>query len=306
MKIVKRKASSKKNLALTLMALPPVIMLILFSYIPIFGLILAFKDLRYDKGILGSDWVGFKNFEFFFKSTDAWRVIRNTLGLNFLFIVATLVVSLAIALTLNEVRSRRAVKTVQTIMFFPYFVSWVVVGYLMYGFLHHNYGIINNALTFIGKDSVAWYARPEFWPLILTIAYIWKNAGYNSVIYYAGLMGIDSSYYEAAELDGASRWQMIWSITLPMIRNLIIIMMILAIGRIMFADFGLFFQLTRDTGALYPTTDVMDTYVYRALRVTGNLGVSSAVSFFQAIVGFCLILVSNLIVRRIDSDSALF
>ena len=204
---MKKRASTKKNLSLTIMALPAVIILFLFAYVPMGGLIIAFKDYRFDKGFLGSDWIGFKNFEFFFKSNDAWVVLRNTLGLNFLFIFCTLVISVIIALMLNEVRCRKLVKTTQTIMFFPYFMSWVVVGYLLYAFLHHNFGILNNIITFFGGEAVSWYARADYWPFILTFMYVWKFAGYNSVI-----------YYEAAEIDGASRWQMIWKIALPMIK----------------------------------------------------------------------------------------
>lgn len=300
------RVSRKKNTTLTIMALPAAVILFLFSYVPIAGLIIAFKDFRYDKGFLGSDWIGFKNFEFFFKSNDAWVVLRNTIGLNVLFIGLTLVVSVAIALMMNEVRSRKMIKVTQTIMFFPYFMSWVVVGYLLYAYLHHDYGIINQLLQFLGLHSISWYARSEYWPVILTFMYAWKMAGYYSVIYYAGLMGIDDTYYEAAALDGASRWQMVWKITLPMLKGIIIVMVILQVGRIMYADFGLFFNLTRDQGALYATTDVLDTYIYRALRVTGDIGIGSAVGCFQAVIGFVLIMGSNLVVRKLDKDSALF
>ena len=293
MKKKRRYAGRKKNRTLTLMALPAVILLFTFAYVPIVGLVIAFKDFRYDKGFLGSEWYGLV-------------VIKNTIVLNFLFISLTLVVSVIIALIMNEVRSRGVVKTVQTIMFFPYFMSWVVVGYLLYAYLHHDYGIINQLLSFFGLSDVSWYARSEYWPAILTFMYVWKMAGYYSVIYYAGIMGIDDTYYEAAALDGASRWQMVRKITLPMIKSLIIIMAILQIGRIMYADFGLFFNLTRDQGALYATTDVLDTYIYRALRVTGDIGIGSPVGCFQAVVGFILIMGSNLIVRKIDKDSALF
>lgn len=302
----RKKVGRKKNRTLTLMALPAAVLLFTFAYVPIVGLVIAFKDFRYDKGFMGSEWIGFKNFEFFFRSNDAWVVLRNTIVLNFLFIALTLVVSVIIALIMNEVRSRRVVKTVQTIMFFPYFMSWVVVGYLLYAYLHHDYGILNQILEFFGMPDISWYARSEYWPAILTFMYVWKMAGYYSVIYYAGIMGIDDTYYEAAALDGASRWQMVWKITLPMIKSLIIIMAILQIGRIMYADFGLFFNLTRDQGALYATTDVLDTYIYRALRVTGDIGIGSAVGCFQAVVGFILIMGSNFIVRKLDKDSALF
>lgn len=300
------RVSRRKNTTLTIMALPDAVILFLFSYVPIAGLIIAFKDFRYDRGFLGSGWIGFKNFEFFFKSNDAWVVLRNTIGLNVLFIGITLVVSVGIALMMNEVRSRKMIKVTQTIMFFPFFMSWVVVGYLLYAYLHHDYGIINQLLQFFGLHSISWYARSEYWPVILTFMYAWKMAGYYSVIYYAGLMGIDDTYYEAAALDGASRWQMVWKITLPMLKGIIIVMVILQVGRIMYADFGLFFNLTRDQGALYATTDVLDTYIYRALRVTGDIGIGSAVGCFQAVIGFLLIMGSNLVVRKLDKDSALF
>ena len=302
----KKTASTRKTITLTLMALPAAALLFIFSYVPIVGLIIAFKDYRYNLGFLGSEWVGFKNFEFFFKSNDAWRVLRNTIGLNALFIGITLIISVALALMMNEIRSRITIKVVQTIMFFPYFMSWVVVGYLLYAYLHHDYGLLNQILNFFGLESISWYARAQYWPFILTFMYAWKMAGYYAVVYYAGLMGIDDTYYEAAALDGASRWQMVWKITLPLLRSVIIVMVILQIGRIMYADFGLFFNLTRDQGALYATTDVLDTYIYRALRVTGNIGISSAVGCFQAVVGFLMIMGTNLVVRRIDKESALF
>lgn len=303
---MKKHNNRKSSITLTLMALPASIFLLVFAYIPIGGLVIAFKDFRYDKGLFGSEWVGFKNFEFFFKSLDAWKVLRNTIGLNLLFIAITLVVSVAVALMLNEIHNRIAIKAIQTIMFFPYFMSWVVVGYLLYAYLQRDYGIINQVLNCFGLESISWYSRPEYWPFILTFMYVWKMAGYYAVIYYAGLMGIDKTYYEAAKLDGATKWKMIWSITLPMIRSIIICMVLLQIGRVMYADFGLFYQLTRNQGALYSTTDVLDTYIFRTLRVTGDIGISSAVGCFQAVVGFVLVMVSNLIVRKIDRDSALF
>lgn len=302
----RKRASTRKNFTLTMMALPAAVILFIFSYIPIGGLIIAFKDYRYDLGLFGSEWCGLENFKFFFESNDVWRVLRNTIGLNALFISITLVISVALALMMNEIRSRITIKVVQTIMFFPYFLSWVVVGYLLYAYLHHDYGLLNQILNFFGMKSIAWYASSEYWPFILTFMYAWKMAGYYAVVYYAALMSVDDTYYEAAALDGASRWQMVWKITLPLIRSVIIVMVILQIGRIMYADFGLFFNLTRDQGALYATTDVLDTYIYRALRVTGDIGISSAVGCFQAIVGFIMIMGTNLVVRKIDKDSALF
>lgn len=302
----KRKMQKKNDLVLTGMALPPALFIFVFSYLPMLGLIIAFKDFKVSKGILGSAWCGLKNFKFFFQSTDAWIVLRNTIGMNLLFIALTLVVSVAIALMLNELRSRRTVKTIQTIMFFPYFLSWVVVSYMLYAFLNHNYGIINTALAALGLPSVAWYSESKYWPWILTFMYIWKNAGYNAIIYYASIMGIDESYYEAAAIDGATRRQITWRITLPLLKKIIICMTLLQIGRVMYSDFGLFYQLPRDMGALFSTTQVLDTYIFRMLRVTGNVGVSAAVGCFQAIVGFILIMAANGVVRRIDKESAMF
>lgn len=302
----KRKMQKKNDLVLTGMALPPALFIFVFSYLPMLGLIIAFKDFKVSKGILGSAWCGLKNFKFFFQSTDAWIVLRNTIGMNLLFIALTLVVSVAIALMLNELRSRRTVKTIQAIMFFPYFLSWVVVSYMLYAFLNHNYGIINTALAALGLPSVAWYSESKYWPWILTFMYIWKNAGYNAIIYYASIMGIDESYYEAAAIDGATRRQITWRITLPLLKKIIICMTLLQIGRVMYSDFGLFYQLPRDMGALFSTTQVLDTYIFRMLRVTGNVGVSAAVGCFQAIVGFILIMAANGVVRRIDKESAMF
>lgn len=302
----RKQAGARSNALLTGMAAPPALLLFIFAYLPMFGLVIAFKDFKVSKGIFGSDWCGLKNFKFFFESTDAWTVLRNTLGMNFLFIVLTLVVSVAIALMLNELRSRTSVKVIQTIMFFPYFLSWVVVSYMLYAFLNHNYGIINTVLGALGLPSVAWYSESKYWPYILTFMYVWKNAGYNAIIYYASIMGIDETYFEAAAIDGATRRQMTWKITLPLLRKIIICMVILQIGRVMYADFGLFYQLPRDMGALFSTTQVIDTYIFRTLRVTGNIGVSAAVGCFQAVVGFVLIMSANGIVRKIDRDSAMF
>lgn len=296
----------KKDWALVGMSAPTAIMIFVFSYLPMLGLIIAFKKFNISKGILGSDWAGLENFKFFFKSTDCWIVLRNTIGMNFVFIFATLIVSVAIALILNEIKSRTKVKIVQTIMFFPYFVSWVVVSFMLYAFLNHNYGIINSVLSALGLKTIEWYSQAEYWPFILAFVYIWKNAGYNSVIYYASIIGIDETYYEAAAIDGATRRQATFKITLPLLKSVIICMVLLQIGKIMYSDFGLFYQVPRDIGALYATTNVLDTYIFRMLRVTGNIGVSAAVGLFQAVVGFVMIMTANLTVKRIDEESALF
>lgn len=282
------------------------IIIFVYRYLPIAGITIAFKDFRYDLGFLGSEWVGFKNFRFFFTSNDAWRVLRNTVGLNMLFIILGLITSVLVALLLNELRNRTVVKSLQTMMFFPYFLSWVVASYVLFAFLNHKYGILNTTMEILGMKGIAWYREPKYWPFILAFMYLWKSVGYTSVIYYAGLMGINKDYYDAASVDGANKLQKMWHVSLPSIMPLITILTILAIGRILYADFGLFFQLTRDQGILYRTTDVLDTYVYRTLRVTGDIGMSSAIGFFQAVVGFILILSTNAIVRRFSNDNALF
>lgn len=300
------KGQSKKNKKLLLMCSPALIFLFLFNYIPMGGLVLAFKNFRYDKGILGSEWCGLENFKFFLQSDNAWRITRNTLAFNLVFLLLGTIFSVAVALMLNEVISKGARKFYQTAMFLPYFLSWVVVGYMLFAFLDQNNGIINILLRKMGESEVMWYLKPGVWIFLLPMIFLWKSVGYNSVIYYASLLSIDNSYYEAASLDGASSWQKIRYITLPHLKPLIIMMTILGIGKIFNSDFGLFFQATMDSSALYPVTDVLDTYVYRALKVTGDVGMSAAVGFYQSIVGFVLVLVTNGIIRKIDKDSAMF
>lgn len=301
-----KKTVNKKDKRLLGMCMPTMIFLLLFNYIPMFGLILAFKDFRYDKGIFGSEWVGFANFEFFLKSDNAWRITRNTIGFNLLFIVLGLIVAVVFALIINEVKSKNGRKFYQTTMFLPYFLSWVVVGYMLYAFLNQNYGIVNNVLVGLGMEPVKWYMDANKWIVLLPLIFIWKSVGYSSVIYYAGLLSIDSAYYESAALDGATRGQMMRYISLPHIVPLMIIMTILNIGKIFNSDFGLFFQATMDSSALYPVTDVLDTYVYRALKVTGDVGMSSAVGFYQSVVGFCVVVLANGIIRKIDKENAMF
>lgn len=295
----------RKSLPLITLCLPAVVSIFVFAYMPMFGLFIAFKDINYAKGILKSDWAGFNNFKFFFNSQDAWRVTRNTLLYNFVFIVIGIVLAVIIAMLLYEM-TRKLVKLFQTIMFMPYFLSWVVVGFVAYIFLNSEAGLLNKILGLMGVEAKNWYTEKGAWPFILPIFHIWKIVGYNTIIFYTGLMGIDQSMFEAASLDGASRFQQKIYIMLPMIKTLIIIMTVLSIGRIMFADFGLFYFITRDTGMLYEVTDVIDTYVYRALRVTGDIGMSASVTLYQSVVGFILVLVTNLIIKRTSPENALF
>lgn len=295
----------RESLWLLLLTLPGLIYYIVWHYIPMFGLVIAFKDYTYNAGILGSEWAGFDNFKFFFASNDAWRIARNTVGYAATFIVLNAVTGTLMALLLNEVKSRASVKTYQTVMILPNFLSWVVVGFVTYIFLNPALGVANQLLEFFGKEWVDWYANPAYWPFILTFMNIWKGIGMNSIMYYAALLGVDQELYEAATIDGANGIQKCLHISLPALVPLITTLSILAVGSIFRGDFGLFYQIPRDVGALYPTTDVIDTYVYRGLR-NGDIGVTSAVGLFQSVVGLVMVVVTNLIVRKIDPDNALF
>ncbi len=301
----KTKIKKKMNWGLFLLAIPGVLFLLAFYYAPLFGLIIPFKRIDYSKGIFGSDWCGFDNFEFFFGSQDAFRITRNTLCLNFLFISITIILSVVLALVLFEL-GRRQVKLYQTCMFVPYFVSWVVASYVLYAFLSPDMGVFPNLLESMGMEVPNFYNDPTYWPWILLLSYLWKNIGYMTLLFYATLMGIDTTQFEAAAIDGANKFQTTMKISVPFLVPTIILLSLLQIGKIFYADFGMFYFLTKDSGTLYPVTDVIDTYVFRALRVTGDIGMASAVGLYQSLVGFLLVLCSNLVVRKIDRDSALF
>lgn len=312
-KLIKRRNDYKKdsimrNLSLFVLACPAIIVIFIFCYIPMGGAIVAFKDYNVQDGIFGSKWVGLKNFEFFFRSSDAWRVIRNTLGLNLLFIFSGIIVAVTLALVMYEIRSKMAVKVYQTSLILPNFFSWVIVGYMVYALLNPRIGILNQVLSHFNDSWINynWYAKADKWPVILLIASVWKRMGMDMVVYYAGLMGINNEYFEAAELDGANKFQKIWYISLPSISSLIIMMTILALGGIFRADFGLFYSVPMNSGLLYETTDVIDTYIFRALKDVGDIGMSSAIGLFQSVVGLITVVVTNTIVSKLDSDSALF
>lgn len=301
----RKNLSTKETIFLTGMCFLPAAFIFVFKYLPIFGIILAFKDFRYNKGIWGSDWSGLKNFDFIFKSGTLGRLVRNTVGLNALFIVTGMVFAVAVAIILYEIKSRRALKTYQTLILLPYFISWVIASYIVYAILNPGYGLLNGLLVSLGFDKINWYGDPGYWPWILMICNIWKTFGYSSIVYYAALVGVDSSYFEAARLDGATKLQLVRYIILPFLMPVITIQFILAVGGIMRADFGMFYQVTRDVGSLYPVTDVLDTYAYRTLTEQSAIGMSSAVSFVQSVVGCILVLLTNWIVNRIEPDNAL-
>ncbi|QGQ95295.1 sugar ABC transporter permease [Paenibacillus psychroresistens] len=294
-----------KNRELLSIASPGLLFILVIGYLPMIGLILAFKRYRYDLGILGSKWVGFDNFEFLFKSHDATRIIRNTLLYNCVYIIIGTAVALLFALLLNELTGRM-VKIYQTTMFLPFFISMVLVGYITSAYLDHTNGFLNAILKTIGLEPHKWYFETTPWLFILPVVAIWKSVGFSTLIYYAGIIGISSDYYEAARLDGASRIQMMVHITLPLIKPLVIILFILGLGNIFRGDFGLHYFVPNKVGLNFPTTDIIDTYVYRALSKNGNIDSATAVGFLQSVVGLVTIVSANFLVRKVNKENALF
>lgn len=295
----------KSNWELLALCLPALICYILFAYMPMGGLVMAFKDFRYDLGIFGSPWNGTKNFDFLMKSVDLWRIIRNTVLYSAAFIVVGLISNVSVALLLFEISSRKALKIYQTIMTLPNFLSWVIVGYITYALFNPVLGVLNQVLAVLNTNPVNVYIDIKYWPFILAFVNIWKNIGMGCIIYYAALVGIDPLLYEAARIDGASRWQQTWHISIPGLIPLMTIMTIMAIGSMFGGDFGLFYQIPRNVGVLYETTDIIDTYVFRGLK-TGNFAMSSAVGLVQSVVGLVLILLTNLAVKKISPENSLF
>lgn len=300
----KRKSTLKKDLPLYLMMLPGFIYLIANNYLPMFGILIAFKKINFSVGIFKSPWCGFENFEYLFKTKDAFIMIRNTVLYNLVWIALGLVIAVFIAICMAEISSRKAAKVIQPVICFPSMVSAVILSFIVYAFLSTTYGYLNT--TVFQDNPINWYATAKYWPFILTIVHFWQNAGQSSIIYMASIGGIDKSLYESARLDGASKLKQIRYITLPMLRPMIILMLLMSIGRIFNSDFGLFYQVPLGSGLLSSTTQTIDTYVYRALLKLNNVSMSSAASVFQAIIGFVLVLASNLLVRVVDPDNSLF
>ncbi len=300
----------KANRQLLALSLPGGIWFILFAYLPLFGILVSFKEFRlsgnFFESLITSKFVGFKNFKFLFSSGDAFIIVRNTILYNLAFIILGIVLPVMVALVLNELRNKGMAKFYQTAMFLPYFLSWVVVSYCLFAFLNPEKGYFNSVLQQFGMDGISWYTEKKYWPFIIIFMSQWKGIGYNTVVYLASICGIDKTYYEAAMLDGASKWQQIRYVTLPLIKPVIMILLIMSIGGIFKADFGLFFQLPMDSGPLYPVTNVLDTYIFRALQGNGEIGMSAAAALFQSVVGFILIMTANKIVSRVDKESALF
>ena len=301
----------RENFIFLLMVLPGAAWLILFFYIPVFGNIVAFKDYHitgegFIDSVMKSKWVGFDNFKFLFSSKDAYIITRNTVLYNLGFIFLGLIVSVGIAIIFSELRSKRVVKVLQTSMLFPYFLSWVIISFFTDAFLNVDKGLVNHILTSFGMKAINFYSELWIWPALLLFLGIWKGFGYSSVMYYATIMGIDPTYYEAATVDGASKWQRIRNITIPQLSSLITVLTILAVGNIFCADFGLFYQIPHNAGALYSVTNVIDVYVYNGLTKSGDIGMTAAAGLYQSVVGLILVLISNIFARRIDKNSALF
>lgn len=302
----KRRAQVRKFLPIYFMAVPGILYMIVNNYMPITGLVVAFKSYSAKRGIFGSKWVGLANFEYLFKTKDAFLITRNTILYNLAFIALSTLLAIVLAICLNEVRNKYFSRFSQTVILLPHLISIVVVSFLVYAFLSTDTGLFNNLIERQGGKKISWYMEPKYWPYILTVVYLWKEAGYYSIVYLASIVGIDRGYYEAAELDGANKWQQITMITIPLISPLIIMMVLLSIGRIFYSDFGLFYQVPMRSGPIQDVTSTIDTYVYRGLMQLGDVGMSAAASLYQSIVGFILILASNLYVKKIRPESSLF
>lgn len=300
----------KENKELLLLTIPGALWFLIFAYLPMFGVVVAFKEWRINGGFMKSlatsKWVGLDNFKFLFQSSDAWLITRNTVAYNLIFIILGIVLPVTLAILLKEILNKRAAKFYQSAMFLPYFLSWVVVSYFLYAFLSPGKGFANVILANLGMESVSWYTQTKYWPVIIIFMSQWKAVGYGTVVYLAAICGIDKTYYEAAMIDGATKWQQIRFITIPLLKPILIIMFITSIGGMFRGDMGLFYHLPKNSGALFPVTNVIDTYVYRGLMNLGNIGMSSAAGLYQSVVGLILILVANGIVRKVDNENAFF
>ena len=302
-----------EDLELTLLSLPSVAWFIAFCYVPMFGIVFAFKNYKVKAGkgflyslFVHSKWVGFKNFEFLFRSPDLGNIFRNTLGYNVAFLLIGVTLPVALAIMISHLYSVRLAKACQTAVFLPHFLSWVVVSYFVFAFLSTDKGLINSMIQAFGGKRVLWYQNKDPWPYLLVFVNTWKTFGYSMVVYLATITGIDESLYESAVIDGATKWQQTWGITIPLLRPIISIMFIMNIGNIFSTEFGLFFHVTRDSNSLIDVTQTLDVFVYKALMQNNNYNYSSAVSLMQSVLGCILLLIANRVVKRIDPESGLF
>ena len=303
----KRRRKVLRYLPLYFMLLPGAAYLIINNYLPMAGLLIAFKKINYSLGILQSPWCGLNNFTYLFSNNDALIAIRNTILYNLAFIVFGNLLAITVAIALDYVRKRFFRNVSQIIFLFPFLLSTVIVSYIVFAFLSPSNGFMNNSILplFGAENGIKWYNEAKYWPVILILVYLWMSFGYSSIIYYSSVISIDRSYYEAAVMDGANTWQQIIRITLPNLKPTIIILVLLAVGRICYSDFGLFYQIPQHSGLLYSTTQTIDTFVYRALLELNDVGRSSAAGFLQSLVGFVLVSGTNWLVRKLDKESAL-
>lgn len=296
----------KKYIPLYVMMLPGLAYLIINNYMPMPGLVIAFKNYSAKKGIYGSPWCGLANFKYLFVTEDAWIITRNTILYNVAFIIINTFLSIAVAIILSELTSRFK-KFYQSAILLPHLLSTVIIAYLVYGFLCVDTGFINTSiLAAFGKEPIMWYTETKYWPFILIFVSAWKSVGYSCIVYLATILGFDRAYYEAAIIDGCNKMQQITKITIPMLKPTIIMLTLMSVGRIFYSDFGLFYQVPMNSGQLYPVTQTIDTYVFRGLLQLGNVSMSSAAGVYQSLIGFVLVLGANLAVRKIDPESALF
>lgn len=296
----------RRNKFLYLLALPGFLVLLVFGYLPLSTYLLAFKDFKLADGILGSKFVGFDNFKFFFGGPDWLRVTFNTLFLNLMFIVVGLSFAVLLAVFINEIKNQKMKRVLQSLVFLPYFISWMVVSVMAYSLLSTDGGMLNEFLKTIGLHAVNWYQEPKYWPAVLLFVNLWKGAGYNSIIFLSEITAIPLDIYESAEIDGVTKAQQLFYITLPMLRKVVVIMFLLGVGRIFYGDFGMIYSLVGDNGMLFPTTDVIDTYSFRALRQLGNFSMSSAITLYQSFMGLITIVIFNSIAKKIEPDARLF
>ena len=296
----------RKNRTLFLMILPAVLIVLVFSYIPLNGLVLAFKDFRYAKGIWGSPWNGLENFRFLFASGKGWQLTRNTILYNVVNLLISQGLALVVAIVLSEMRGRRFKKTTQSIIFLPYFISWIIVGAFVQNIFNYETGTLNNLLTKFGMNPINMYAIPAAWILVIIFFNSWKWVGYNSVIYIAAVAGLDRECFEAADIDGANIWQKIRYITIPGIKPTLIIIFLLNLGKVLRGDFQMFYQIIGMNGQLYDITDVIDTYVFRSLLSGTDMGMTAAATLYQSVMCFVIINIANAVVKKIDPDYALF
>ncbi len=288
-----------------MMLLPGLIIMLVNNYLPMFGIVFAFRKMDNYRSLFGTAWVGLKNFEYLFSSNNAWIITKNTIGYNIVFIIIGIVLPITMAIGLNELRNKRVSKIYQSLFFIPYFLSWVVISYLAMGMLSKEYGVINRLILHFNGEAINWYTSPKYWPCILILVNTWKWTGYDTIVYLASVVGVNKELFEAAAVDGASRLQQIWYVTIPSLVPLIIVLVLIRLGRMFYTDMGLFYSVPRNMGPLINATNTIDTYVYRAFVNTGDLGLASAAGFYQAILGLVVLLAFNAIVRKYDKASAI-